>query len=64
MRRFVGNLWSPHKLERHIMYKILVMASTNNVVEAKPKTTMEMIRIEANLERDLWNAIIATRSII
>ena len=46
------------------MYKILVMARTNNVVKAKPETIMEMIRAEENLERDLWNVIIATRRFI
>ena len=65
MRNFVGTLWSPHKLERHIMYEILVMmARTNNLVEAKPEIAVEMIRAEANLERDLFNAIISTRRVV
>ena len=61
MRKFVGNLWLPHKLEMHIMYEILVMVRTNNVVEAKLEIIMEMIRAEVNLERVLWNVIPVTR---
>ena len=37
------------------MYEILVMVRTDNVVEAKPEIVVEMIRAEANLERDLFN---------
>ena len=33
-------------------------------VGAKLEATMEMIRAEENLERDLWNVIIATRRFI
>ena len=46
------------------MYKILVMARTNNVVKAKPETIMEMIRAEENLERDLWNVITVIKRVI
>ena len=46
------------------MYEILVMVRTDNVVEAKPEIVVEMIRAEANLERVLWNAVIATRRFI
>jgi hypothetical protein len=39
VKKFVGNVWFPQKLGRHIMLKILVMARTNNVVEAQTKNS-------------------------
>ena len=59
MKKYVGNLWFPHKLEIHIMFEILVMVKTSNVVEAKAEIVMEiMTRAEVSLGRDLWNAIL------
>ena len=45
------------------MYEILIMERINNMVEAKLETTVEMIKAEANLERDLWNAITVTKRV-